>query len=230
MKKQNILLAILIIFLAALGIASIKKINKQSSKTNNENINQIANIKYNQEEKSPPASLSANKTMNKPAMIIDQNKNYEATLHTTAGDIVLALNAAVTPITVNNFVYLAKNNFYDNTTFHRVINGFMIQGGDQRGDGTGSPGYQFDDEVFEGEYTRGTIAMANSGPNTNGSQFFIMQQDYALPHNYVIFGKVISGMEVVDQIAAAKVTNNFSGELSKPVEPVVVTSIDIEEK
>ncbi len=230
MKKQNTLLAILIIFLAVLGIASIKKINKQSSKTNNENINQIANIKYNQEEKSPPASLSANKTMNKPAMIIDQNKNYEATLHTTAGDIVIALNAAATPITVNNFVYLARNNFYNNTTFHRVINGFMIQGGDQRGDGTGSPGYQLDDEVFEGEYTRGTIAMANSGPNTNGSQFFIMQQDYALPHNYVIFGKVISGMEVVDQIAAAKVTNNFSGELSKPVEPVVVTSIDIEEK
>ena len=229
-KKENILLIILIVFLTVLGVASVQKINQKSA-INNDSISNNENIKYNnQEEKSMPASLSANKAMNKPAMIIDQNKNYEATLHTSAGDITIALNAAATPVTVNNFVYLAQNNFYNNTIFHRVINGFMIQGGDQRGDGTGNPGYQFDDEAFEGEYTRGTIAMANSGPNTNGSQFFIMHQDYALPHNYVIFGAVTSGMEVVDQIATAKVTSNFSGELSKPIEPVVVTSVTIKEK
>lgn len=165
-----------------------------------------------------------------PAMQIDKSKKYTAVLKTSEGNIAVELNAEMTPITVNNFVALARNGFYNNTIFHRVIKGFMIQGGDPKGDGTGGPGYKFDDEKFEGEYVRGTIAMANAGPNTNGSQFFIMHKDYPLPKNYVIFGKVVSGMEAVDKIAEAKVETSPSGELSKPVKPVVVLVVEIEEK
>ncbi|PJC28937.1 peptidylprolyl isomerase, partial [Candidatus Shapirobacteria bacterium CG_4_9_14_0_2_um_filter_40_11] len=150
-------------------------------------------------------------------MEIDQTKKYTAVLNTSIGKITIELNAAKTPITVNNFVGLSKKNFYNNTVFHRVINGFMIQGGDPKGDGTGGPGYQFDDEPFEGEYTRGTVAMANAGPNTNGSQFFIMHAVYALSKNYVIFGKVTAGMEVVDKIATASVQASPTGEMSMPV-------------
>jgi cyclophilin family peptidyl-prolyl cis-trans isomerase len=104
----------------------------------------------------------------------------------------------------------------------------MIQGGDPEGTGRGGPGYKFDDEPFAGEYTRGTIAMANSGPNTNGSQFFIMHADYPLPKNYVIFGKVVSGMETVDKIAESDVEDNGMGEMSKPVDPVKIISTEIQ--
>ena len=164
-----------------------------------------------------------------PKMKIDKNKQYSATLKTSVGDITISLNASQTPITVNNFVQLSKDGFYNNTVFHRVIKGFMIQGGDPKGDGTGGPGYKFDDEPFTGEYTRGTIAMANSGPNTNGSQFFIIHRDYSLAKNYVIFGKVTSGLETVDKIANASVTTSNSGEQSKPVTPVKVLSVTINE-
>ncbi len=163
-------------------------------------------------------------------MIIDQKKTYTAKMKTTAGDIEISLNASMTPITVNNFVFLAKKNFYDNVIFHRAIKGFMIQGGDPLGNGTGGPGYKFNDESFTGEYLRGTLAMANSGPNTNGSQFFIMHADYPLPPNYVIFGKVTKGLDVVDKIATAPVTMSPSGENSKPVNPVKILSIEIVEK
>jgi cyclophilin family peptidyl-prolyl cis-trans isomerase len=160
----------------------------------------------------------------------NQSKDYTAVLHTDKGDITIFLTGKKTPITVGNFVMLAKKGFYDNTIFHRVIKGFMIQGGDPKGDGTGGPGYKFRDEPFEGDYTRGTIAMANSGPNTNGSQFFIMQTNYPLPKNYVIFGKVTKGIEVVDEIANSEVKQNAMGELSSPVNPVKINSIDIKEQ
>ena len=150
---------------------------------------------------------------------IDTAKSYTAVLTTTEGVISIKLHADKTPITANNFVSLANKGFYNGTVFHRVIKNFMIQGGDPEGNGTGGPGYQFDDEPFEGEYTRGIVAMANSGPNTNGSQFFIMHQDYALPKNYVIFGEVVEGIEVVDKIAEAD-----------PVSPVVVESVEILEE
>lgn len=165
-----------------------------------------------------------------PAMQIDPNKTYTAVLHTDKGDITIELNAKDTPITVNNFVSLAKDKFYDGTIFHRVIKGFMIQGGDPNGDGTGGPGYRFDDEDFDGEYEKGTIAMANAGPNTNGSQFFIMHEDYALPKNYVIFGKVKDGLDVVDAIAESETEGNpNSGENSTPVDPVTIESVTIQE-
>lgn len=165
-----------------------------------------------------------------PEMQIDITKTYTAILKTSRGDIVIALHADKTPKTVNNFVSLARSGFYNNTPFHRVIDGFMIQGGDPKGDGTGGPGYRFDDEPFEGKYTRGTVAMANAGPNTNGSQFFIMHKDYPLPQAYVIFGQVSSGMEVVDKIATAPVKKAAGGEGSSPVTPVVVSEVIITEQ
>lgn len=175
------------------------------------------------------ASQEAKKAVNTPSpMTIDKTKKYQAIIKTSEGDMTFSLNATQTPITVNNFVELSRKKFYDNTIFHRVIRNFMIQGGDPKGDGTGGPGYQFDDEPFEGKYTRGTLAMANAGPDTNGSQFFIMHNDYDLPPNYVIFGKLISGEQVLDKIAQAP-TTVFRGENSKPVTPVKVLSIEIKE-
>lgn len=165
-----------------------------------------------------------------PMADFDQNKKYTAVLKTTEGDITIEFNAQMTPKTVKNFVTLARKNFYNNTTFHRIIKGFMIQGGDPKGDGTGGPGYRFPDEPFEGEYVRGTVAMANAGPNTNGSQFFIMHKDNPLPKNYVIFGRVTSGLEIVDKIAEAPVTMSSSGENSRPVNPVKILSIVITEE
>ena len=179
----------------------------------------------NQLKTSPEATITQ-----APAMQIDKSKTYTAILKTNKGDITIALTADKTPITVNNFVTLAKKNFYNNTIFHRVIENFMIQGGDPTGTGSGGPGYRFDDEAFEGAYTKGTVAMANAGPNTNGSQFFIMHGDVALPKNYVIFGKVTEGLDVVDQIATAPVTMNAGGEVSKPVTPVKIESVEIMEE
>ncbi len=178
----------------------------------------------------PSASPSPSADRQPPPMMIDATKAYSAILHTEKGDIAIALNAKETPITVNNFIALARTNFYNNTPFHRVIKGFMIQGGDPKGDGTGGPGYRFADEPFSGEYSRGTVAMANAGPNTNGSQFFIMHADNNLPKNYVIFGKVTRGIEVVDAIATAPVTQSPSGEESIPLNPVNILSVDIEEQ
>ena len=184
------------------------------------------------DDKDKPAP-SENETVSlgqPPAMEIDQNKKYSAILRTSKGDIDLDLFADKTPVTVNNFVHLARTDFYNGTIFHRVIAGFMIQGGDPLGDGTGGPGYTFNDEPIEGEYSRGTVAMANSGPNSNGSQFFIMHQDYDLPKNYVIFGKVSKGLDVVDKIATAPVEDSVFGEKSRPEEPVKILSVKISEK
>lgn len=163
-------------------------------------------------------------------MSFDATKHYSAVLHTSAGDITVKFNKGETPKTVENFVTLAEKGFYDNTIFHRVIKDFMIQGGCPQGTGMGGPGYKFEDEPFTGEYTRGTMAMANSGPNTNGSQFFIMHADVDLPKNYTIFGKVTNGMDVVDRIANAPVTMSFSGEASTPATPVIVNSVTIQEE
>lgn len=187
-----------------------------------------ADTSENDTQPMSPSNAPGAKTLSKPKMQIDTAKAYTAVLHTDQGDITIALTAKETPITVNNFVYLAKQKFYDNTIFHRVIKGFMIQGGDPTGTGAGSPGYKFDDETFSGSYDRGTVAMANSGPNTNGSQFFIMHAKQALPPNYVIFGKVTDGMDAVDKIAEAP--TDPSGEGSKPVTPVKIKSVDITEQ
>lgn len=159
------------------------------------------------------------------------NLMHTITLETNKGTIVFETYDADAPKTVENFITLAKKGFYDNLIFHRVIKGFMIQGGDPTGTGRGGPGYKFEDELnpetesYKGGYVRGTVAMANSGPNTNGSQFFIMHQDYPLPHNYTIFGKVVKGIEVVDAIA-----NTQTGEADRPVSNIVITKATVAEK
>jgi cyclophilin family peptidyl-prolyl cis-trans isomerase len=136
-----------------------------------------------------------------PAMQIDPNKRYTATISTDKGNIVLELFAAEAPLTVNNFVALARDGFYDGLTFHRVEPGFVIQGGDPMGNGTGGPGYRFQDEPVSRDYKAGTLAMANAGPDTNGSQFFICLEDQPrLPKNYTIFGQTIAGLDVVRRI------------------------------
>lgn len=167
-------------------------------------------------------------SMKKPKLSINTKKSYTALMKTTAGDMTIELFADQTPITVNNFVTLSKKNFYKNVIFHRTIKGFMIQGGDPTGTGAGGPGYKFEDEPFDGEYTRGTLAMANAGPDTNGSQFFIMHKDTPLPKNYTIFGRVIEGLKTVDAIAEAP--TKPEGEGSSPVKPVKILSVTITEK
>lgn len=179
--------------------------------------------------KESPMPQASSKSVPKPEMMVSAKKKYTVTLHTTEGDIVIDLDAKNVPITANNFFYLAKEGFYDNVIFHRVIPGFMIQGGDPTGTGTGGPGYKFDDEKFTGKYTRGTVAMANAGPNTNGSQFFIMHADYDLPPNYVIFGHVVKGLDVVDKIATTPTVQD-GRENSKPVNPITIKSADTSEK
>jgi peptidyl-prolyl cis-trans isomerase B (cyclophilin B) len=133
-----------------------------------------------------------------PPMAIDLDTHYQATITTPKGDIVLELDPQLAPVTVNNFVSLARDGFYDGLTFHRVVPGFVIQGGCPDGDGRGNPGYRFDDEPVKGDYHLGAVAMANAGPNTNGSQFFICIENLKgrLDKNYNYFGKVTDGMDV----------------------------------
>ena len=167
-----------------------------------------------------------------PAMKIDQNKRYTATIKTNQGDITVELNAKDAPVTVNNFVFLAREGFYDGVIFHRVIPGFMIQGGDPTGTGRGGPGYQFPDEPVKGAYEIGSIARANSGPNTNGSQFFICegQQCTTLPPNYNHFGKVVQGQDVVSKIANVPKTKGADGAESRPAQEVKIETITIAEQ
>ncbi|MCX6736260.1 MAG: peptidylprolyl isomerase [Candidatus Parcubacteria bacterium] len=152
------------------------------------------------------------------------------TLDTNMGKIVFETYNNDAPKTVENFVTLAKKGFYNGVIFHRVISGFMIQGGDPTGTGMGGPGFKFEDELnpntasYKAGYKKGVVAMANAGPNTNGSQFFIMLEDYPLPNAYTIFGKVISGQEVVDAIGKVK-----TGANDKPITPVVINTATISE-
>lgn len=156
-------------------------------------------------------------------------KSNMVKIETNYGVIVLEMYKNDAPKTVENFTTLAQKGFYNNLTFHRVIKGFMIQGGDPSGNGTGGPGYKFEDELnpntdsYKNGYNAGVVAMANSGPNTNGSQFFIMHVDYPLPHNYTIFGRVVSGQEIVNKIA-----NVPTGANDMPISPVVMKSVTVE--
>ena len=167
----------------------------------------------------------ANQYPSAPELTIDLDKGYTATLDTNHGEIVIELDPARSPQTVNNFVFLARDGYYDGVIFHRVIENFMIQGGDPTGTGTGGPGYKFRDEIEgPGSYSRGTVAMANAGPNTNGSQFFICHSDVGLPHSYTIFGKVTSGMGAVDSIATTATDRS-----DRPESEVVINKVTISE-
>jgi len=160
-----------------------------------------------------------------PELTIDLNSTYEAVLHTSHGDVTIEFDAARAPQTVNNFLFLAQDGYYDGVIFHRVVPGFVAQGGDPTGTGRGGPGYKFRDEIEgTGNYSRGTVAMANAGPNTNGSQFFICLADVGLPHAYTIFGRVISGMEAVDTIA------ELPRQGERPTSDAVIESVEINER
>jgi peptidylprolyl isomerase len=161
-----------------------------------------------------------------PPMTIDQNKQYTATIKTNYGDIVLQLFPKDAPVTVNNFVFLARQGFYNGVKFHRVVKGFVIQGGDPTGTGASGPGYRFADEKVTKDYVAGTLAMANAGSDTNGSQFFITLADVSgsLPKKYTIFGQVTSGFDVVQKIGDVPVYG------SSPTKDVLIDSITIKEK
>jgi peptidyl-prolyl cis-trans isomerase B (cyclophilin B) len=163
-----------------------------------------------------------------PEMKIDTSKTYLATIKTNLGEIQVELFDDAAPKTVNNFVFLAREDFYDGTIFHRVINNFMIQGGDPTGTGMGDPGYSFEDELKQNPHKHEpfTLSMANAGPNTNGSQFFITE--VATPHldgRHTVFGRVIQGKEVVEKISDVAV-----GPMDRPREDVVIEDVTIEEK
>jgi cyclophilin family peptidyl-prolyl cis-trans isomerase len=174
------------------------------------------------------SEVKVNKTYsNPPEMTIDVNKKYIAKFETNKGNFEAELFAKDAPKTVNNFIFLARENFYNGLTFHRVIKDFMIQGGDPKGDGTGGPGYRFEDEFNSHKLVKGVLAMANSGANTNGSQFFIVTKDKTdwLDGKHTSFGQVTSGLDVVMNIGQVQ-----TGENDKPAEAVIINSIKIEEK
>ncbi len=170
-----------------------------------------------------------------PAMQIDVNKNYKAIFDTSLGKFEIQLFPKETPLTVNNFVFLARQGYYDGVTFHRIVKDFVIQGGDPTGTGGGGPGYKFADELPpKHSYDTGIVAMANAGPNTNGSQFFICvgykAQNLNNYPNYTQFGQVSSGIDVVQKIASVPVGLNSSGnEMSRPLNPPVINKITITE-
>jgi cyclophilin family peptidyl-prolyl cis-trans isomerase len=161
-------------------------------------------------------------------MVIDPAKRYTAEVTTSKGTMTIALDPVGAPKTVNNFVFLARWHYYDGIIFHRIIPGFMLQGGDPEGSGRGGPGYRFEDELpAPGRYEIGSLAMANAGPNTNGSQFFIVSgpDGTSLPPSYSLFGKVVNGLDVVTAIESV---GSRSGAPSEPVtiESVVITEAD----
>ncbi len=167
-----------------------------------------------------------------PDMMLESGVDYQAKITTNLGEITVDLFEEEAPKTVNNFVFLADEGFYENVPIHRVLAGFVIQSGDPTGSGTGGPGYRFADEPVTRDYAKGTLAMANAGPNTNGSQFFITLDDLSgrLPKNYTIFGEVLEGQDVVDEIAQVPVRPGPSGEPSSPTEAVYIENIVIERR
>ena len=218
-KKQT---QLIVVFLAILSIVAFIYLNNRSKAAQQalqQNQQDQANA-YATQASTTPVATDTNPTSTNP-----QTMNT-ITLVTNKGTIVFETFNSDAPKAVNNFITLAQKGFYDNVTFHRVIKGFMIQGGDPTGTGSGGPGYQFADELnpnaasYKLGYQKGIVAMANAGPNTNGSQFFIMLADTPLPHAYTIFGKVISGQDVVDAIGSVQ-----TGAGDKPVTPVIIKSV-----
>ena len=176
----------------------------------------------------PPLDGSAPKKQKfdaAPEMGIDPSKRYTATMETSMGTLVIALDPIAAPITVNNFVFLAAQHYYDGIIFHRIINGFVCQGGDPDGNGRGGPGYRFVDELPKaGKYQIGSLAMANAGPNTNGSQFFLISgpSGVQLPPAYSLFGQVVKGLDIVEMMQ-----NVPTGPGDRPKDDVVIRSVTI---
>lgn len=239
MKFKKAYLPFMIMIVAALVLGGCGKKTeksadqpKQSQETQND---QNQGSKETQGSKSDQGSQAAKSWTSPPEMKIDTGKTYEAEVKTSKGTFKIELFAKDAPKTVNNFVFLSKEGFYNGVTFHRIIESFMVQTGDPTGTGAGGPGYSFEDEKTSYKYEPGIVAMANAGPNTNGSQFFICTGEDSTSlnqnPNYTIFGKVTEGMDIVKQIAATPVeANPQTGETSKPSEKVTIDSVKIEEK
>jgi cyclophilin family peptidyl-prolyl cis-trans isomerase len=224
------IVVVVVIVAVVYALAGMNK-GEQNSQTNNDVYNTATQ---------PVATTTGDSTGNIASSTNTNTKmkaEYKVKMETNKGVIELVLDTNIAPNTVANFLKLANSGFYNGVKFHRVIKDFMVQAGDPQSKddklvdmwGTGGPGYKFADEIFDpatyrNGYKRGVLAMANSGPNTNGSQFFIMHKDVALPPNYTIFGHVISGIETVDAIANVKTNTN-----DRPVDPVVISKIIIEE-
>ena len=178
----------------------------------------------------PAADGSSPKTQKfsgEPPMCIDPEKTYTAEMVTSMGTMVIALDAINAPKTVNNFVFLARYHYFEGVGFHRIIQGFMCQGGDPDGTGRGGPGYKFADELPKaGRYEIGSVAMANAGPNTNGSQFFLISgpSGVRLPPSYALFGKIVKGLEVLDKMEKVQ-----TGAGDKPVQAVTIDKVTITE-
>jgi len=240
MDKKN--LTALAAIIAAVAVVAVMVNGKSNSDTASGKAALTANINSASSSEKPAAQVPAQTSSapeaalqgpvsTAPAADNNYKKVMNATIKTSLGDIKVRLYGDQVPQTAGNFVKLSESGFYNGIKFHRVISDFMIQGGDPltKEDstkarwGTGGPGYQFADEPFTGEYTRGTLAMANSGPNTNGSQFFIMHKDTPLPKSYVIFGQVTEGLDVVDKIAALPVDSRDC-----PLTPPVIESVTVE--
>ncbi len=178
----------------------------------------------------PAADGSSPKTQKfsaPPPMCIDPAKTYSAVMETSMGELRIALDPIGAPLTVNNFVFLARYHYYEGIIFHRIIKDFVLQGGDPEGSGRGGPGYRFADELPKpGRYELGSLAMANAGPNTNGSQFFVISgpSGIRLPPSYSLFGKVVKGLDVVEAIQQVPTDRN-----DRPHTDVVINSVTITE-
>lgn len=209
MKKKQIMTGIMVLAFLSLIISSIFVGGSGLS---------IKNPANNQVNVAAPTNTNQN----------TPNVQHLITIKTKLGDIQFETYDSDAPKTVENFIKLANQGFYNGAIFHRTIPGFMIQGGDPTGTGSGGPGYKFVDELnpatpsYQAGYKKGVVAMANAGPNTNGSQFFIMLADNPLPHNYTIFGKVVKGQEVVDRVGAAP-----TGASDRPLNPVKMDSVTV---
>ncbi|TSC75146.1 MAG: peptidyl-prolyl cis-trans isomerase-like 1 [Parcubacteria group bacterium Gr01-1014_33] len=231
MKKTIIITSA--ITLIAGGLIGFLVVRNGSGNTLQETLSQTEGNETKQPQNqysqaSPQTEQSPQKEEQGSAYQPIKNRMHIITIETSKGVIKFETYDADAPKTVQNFVTLAQKGFYNGLTFHRVIGGFMIQGGDPNGNGTGGPGYKFEDELnsetesYNEGYKKGVVAMANAGPNTNGSQFFIMLEDNPLPHTYTIFGKVVEGQEVVDAIGKVAVGVN-----DKPLEAIVMKKVNV---
>ena len=237
-RKQSTIRAVvglvLIVGLAALGAAVLGRDDKKPKASSGSTTTTTAAAASSTTENPALAAVKCNDTKpadnpnrptftTAPPMSIDPAKKYTATIETSCGKITADLDAKGAPKTVNNFVFLAQKKFFDGLTWHRVVKGFVIQGGDPQGTGSGGPGYQFEDELPQDGYKLGSLAMANSGANTNGSQFFIVTgpDGTQLPNKYSRFGMVTGGLEVAQKL------ESFADENQKPTRPLYILSITI---
>lgn len=238
MKRNHVLLPLILLISAALLLGGCGNNNANNGETTTDQAAGNTTDQTKPAEETPsettPATQETKSWDNPPAMEIDVNKSYEAEVTTSKGTFTIELFAKDAPKTVNNFVFLSKQGFYNDVIFHRIIESFMIQTGDPQGTGMGGPGYKFEDEKTSYQYEPGIVAMANAGANTNGSQFFICtgadSTSLNSQPNYTIFGKVTNGMDVVKQIAATPVEVGMSGEMSTPTETIQITDVKINEK